>query len=70
MLAPRNVPPPPPHPDNCVCGGTGLIENRMEDWVPWGAGIQPILARYFDIDLDAANDERNALLAWVREQNQ
>jgi hypothetical protein len=68
-LPERPFPPPPPHPDTCACNGTGTLETTMEDWVVWGSGINPVLARYYDIDLDQCDRERKALLEWAREQN-
>lgn len=68
-LPERPLPPPPPHPVECGCGGLGYTESRIEDWVPWEpGGIQKMLGRYFDIDVSKAEDERDALLRWVREE--
>lgn len=69
-LPERPLPPPPPHPTTCACGGSGVIETAIEDWVPWEpGGIQKMLGRFFGIDVEAAEQERSALLEWVREQN-
>lgn len=32
-----------------------------------GSGINRLLAKYYDIDLDKVEDERRALLEWLRE---
>lgn len=63
------LPAPPTHPESCACHGTGYIETRMDDWIPVGASIEKLLAEYYDIDLNTAADERDALLDWVRKQN-
>lgn len=67
-LPERPLPPPPPHPTSCECLGTGHVETVMEDWVPWEpGGIQKMLGRFLDVDVDAAEAERLALLQWYRE---
>lgn len=70
-LPERPLPPPPPHPVECSCGGTGQIGTKIEDWVSWEpGGIQKMLGRFFDIDVEQAETERAALLEWVRAENQ
>ena len=55
--------------DECTaCGGTGLVDRIEPVAVHNSESIEQLLARYFGIDLAAADRERNAVLAYVQEQ--
>lgn len=57
------------HPDTCACKGTGIYVWFEEGWHPVRRRIEEWLAEYYDIDLGALEQEKQAVLAWVREQN-
>jgi hypothetical protein len=52
------------------CEGTGRVKSDDPRLYPAGIGIEALLARYFDIDLDKINDEKDAMLAEIRKQNE
>ncbi len=53
--------PDPRSPDCQRCHGTGRVTSTRETWVPDGRTIKRLLAAYFDIDLDRAAQERQAV---------
>lgn len=62
------------HPVTCRCGGTGVITTYHEGWEDVrpsqsGGTIQAWLADYFEINLATIENERSAVLDWVRENN-
>jgi hypothetical protein len=53
-----------------TCEGTGRIKPETPRLYPARIGIEALLARYYDIDLDKINDEKDAMLAEIRKQNE
>ncbi len=47
-----------------------IFDDDTEEWEPVYLRIEEILGRYFKIDLDKAENERLAVLEYVREQNE
>lgn len=55
-------------PEQCDrCDGKGWIERSEPVLIPAAVGIEALLARYFDIDLAAADRERQAVLRAIQE---
>lgn len=50
-----------------ICRETYNADN--EDLVPINMSIQQLLAKYFDIDVHKLDDEKQAMLDLIREQN-
>ena len=44
--------------------------DSYDELTPAAFSIEPLLAEFFDIDLDKAEKERMAVLEWVRGQNE
>lgn len=44
-----------------------LFDEAWDEWRPVGLRIEEMLARYFDIDLNKAEDERRAILEHIQE---
>lgn len=51
------------------CNGTGIVSRLEPCLAPAGLGIEKMLAKYFGIDLDKINIEKDAILASIREAN-
>lgn len=49
-----------------ACDGTGMVDLAEPRGMPAGESIERLLARFYGIDLDAAERERMAVLAAVR----
>lgn len=47
-----------------------LFDEAWGEWRPVGLRIEEMLARYFEIDLDAAEEERTAILEHIRKENE
>jgi hypothetical protein len=50
-----------PKPSCRTCHGTGIVASKREMWVPDGRSIEQLLAAYFDIDLQQAAEEKQAV---------
>lgn len=59
-----------PNPDCTACQGSGLIRRTRRGWNYDGRTVEQVLAAYFQIDLEAAEQERRALLQHLREQHE
>ncbi len=46
-----------------------IFDDDTDEWEPVRFPIEEILARYFDIDLNKVEQERQRVLEYVREQN-
>lgn len=57
------------HPNLCKCGGTGLVWRETDEFLPVQKGIQWWLAQYFEIDQQAMEREKMAVLEHIRSSN-
>lgn len=53
----------------CLAEHAQFEELRDPILVPLRIGTQEVLARHFDIDLNKVEQEKRALLEWIRETN-
>ncbi|KKN64887.1 hypothetical protein LCGC14_0487210 [marine sediment metagenome] len=53
----------------CICDENIAEEYDEDRYMPIRTGIEKLLAKYFEVDLDKAELERQAMLAGLRQNN-